>query len=803
MHVIVHRRVVLLVTLAACETVTLAPEAPPPKWVYPPPPPAWPLGPIVGRIGRSQAPQPLAPAGITGEVKFPLRLATAWPVPGKGPARAVNYGMEGARPAIELVDIDAGRVVWRDPTACDGPIVGVTEAAIVCADAKGTRGVGLDGKGAWRTEYEYVAMTDDRVVTGDIGVSIVMDATSGDELARIKLPPGMSFESIIASCGDAGRELFSVGQDGRLVRIADAKGGPAMTWATPIGAIANIDACEGDTVLVSGQGPEGPALIAFARATGKVTGRVEGVRGWWPARDGTDRIEVATYGGVASYARDLGAPPVATGLPALGELLAKRGDRRLVRASPLTAALLDRQGVRAYVPFSALGAVLGDDNLIAASWNGSQGETVHRAGLPGRYPRALRIATRTAGVGVPAELRDLPAPKALEVGGAIPKVDTGKYTVGAVAIDPQNSAILYTVPLEQRPDETNGAGIAAIDLAKRAWIWQRGDACGAGQPIAIAVARTIVVCAARGNRPGTATVRATTREGHGQWAWEGDSVDAVQAAGDAVLVHAADHVYVLDALTGKVRAWMASDDGALMRATVLAVGDRTLVIAAERGRLVARTYELGMLPLWSIAIDGVVRAISPSQAGVLVELEDGDAYRVDALTGDAAAMPGLGLTWRASGELVTGSALGGPVPGPPKPTPLAAIRRPFRPLRPPPPKDPEAPPMSVPVQPPPSLGPSWQYTLYELAGGLRARNDYAIGGPIAPVLARGPIGSPLVVAHGPALHEVLVLDPRTGDPLRQITLPEDAPSGVVFSTIVEGTPVAGTVLAQPLRIVLF
>lgn len=111
--------------------------------------------------------------------------------------------------------------------------------------------------------------------------------------------------------------------------------------------------------------------------------------------------------------------------------------------------------------------------------------------------------------------------------------------------------------------------------------------------------------------------------------------------------------------------------------------------------------------------------------------------------------------------------------------------------------------MSVPVQPPPSLGPSWQYTLYELAGGLRARNDYAIGGPIAPVLARGPIGSPLVVAHGPALHEVLVLDPRTGDPLRQITLPEDAPSGVVFSTIVEGTPVAGTVLAQPLRIVLF
>jgi hypothetical protein len=235
-----------------------------------------------------------------------------------------------------------------------------------------------------------------------------------------------------------------------------------------------------------------------------------------------------------------------------------------------------------------------------------------------------------------------------------------------------------------------------------------------------------VVCAARGNRPGTATVRATTREGHGTWEWEGDSVDAVQAAGDAVLVHAADHVFVLDARTGKVRAWLASDDGAIMRATVLAVGERTLIIGAERGRIVARTYELGMLPVWSLAVDGVVRAISPSQDGVLVELEDGDAFRIAALTGEAAAMPGLGLTWRASGELVTGSALGGPIPAPAKAVVVAPVVRPYNRYRPPPPKDPEAPPMSVPVQPPPSLGPSWQYTLYELAGGLRARNDYAI-----------------------------------------------------------------------------
>lgn len=805
MHVIVHRRVMLLVTLAACEAVAPAPEPPPPKWVYPPPPPAWPLGAVQGRIGRSQAPQPAPPAGITGDVKFPLRLATAWAVPGTGPARAVTYGMEGVRPAIEMIEIDAGRVVWRDPTACDGPIVGVTAESIVCADAKGTRGVTLDGKGAWRSEYPFIAMTDDRVVTGDIGVSIILDATTGDELARIRLPKAIVPESIIASCGDAGRELFSIGQDGYLVRVAEAKGGPAISWTTPIGAVATIEACEGDSIVVAGQGPDGPMVVAMARATGKITGRIDGVRGWWPARGADDRLEVATSAGVASYPRDLSSAPIATTLPPLGELLAQRGDRRLVRTSPLTAVLLDRTGVRAYVPFTALGAVLGDTAFISTSWNGSQGETVHRAGIPPQYTRALRIPTRDRGVEVPAELRDLPAAKPLDLASAIPKIDTGKHTVGAVAIDPQNSAVLYTVPLEQQPDDSNGAGLAAVDLSKRAWLWQRSDGCGAGQPIAIAVAREIVVCAARGNRPGTATVRATSREGHARWDWEGDSVDAVQAAGAAVLVHAADHVYVLDAHTGKVRAWLASDDGAIMRATVLLVGERTLIIGAERGRLVARSYELGMLPVWSLGIDGVVRAISPSLDGVLVELEDGDAFRIAALTGEATAMPGLGLTWRASGELVTGSALGGPIPAPPKPTPAVApvVRRYTRYRPPSPPKDREAPPMSVPVQPPPSLGPSWQYTLYELAGGLRARNDYAIDGPIAPVLARGPTGSPLVVAHGRGLHEVLVLDPRTGDPVRQITLPEDAPSGVVFATIVDGTPVAGTVLAQPLRIVLF
>ncbi|CAN5921628.1 hypothetical protein BH11MYX3_BH11MYX3_24810 [soil metagenome] len=799
-----HRRVVLLLALAGCEESAPPPQVPPPHWIYPPPPPSWPLGSVDGRIGRSQPTQPAPPAGLAGpaDLRFPLRLPTAWTVPGAGPARAVIYGQLGVRAAIELVDIDQGRVVWRDPTACDGPVVGVTDEAIVCADAKGTRGVKLDGKGAWRSVLPFIAMTEDRVVTGDIGLSIILDATTGNEIARIKLPPTILPESIIASCGDAGRELFSTGQDGRLVRITEAKGVPTISWGTPIGAIANIEACDGESIVVAGSGPEGPAVISLARATGKITGRVEGVKGWWTARAAADRLEISTSGGVASWSRDLIGTPLPSSLPPLGELIGTRGAHRLVRATALTAVVLDKTGVRAYIPFSALGGVLGDTAIIAASWNGSQGETVHRLGLPPRYARALRIPAPTRGVEVPAELRDLPAPRPLDLAAAIEKPDTGKHTVEAVAVDPTESNVLYTVPLERQPDETSGAGVASIDLSKRTWRWQRTDGCGAGQPIAIAVARDVVVCGARGSRAGTASVRATSRDGVAKWDWEGDSIDALHAAGNIVLVYGADHVFVLDAATGKVRGRLASDDGSIMRATAVAVGEHTLIIAYERGRLVARMSELGLLPLWSLEVDGVVRAISPSQDGVLVELEDGDALRLDALTGQAMPMPGLNLTWRAAGEMVTGATAGGPIPAPPRPAgPAPLIRRPYGRL--PPPKDPEAPPMSVPVQPPPSLGDSWQYTLYELGGGLRARNDYAIEGPIVPALARGPAGSLLVIAHGRALRDVLVLDPRTGDPLRQIMLPDDAPPGVVFATIVDGTPVAGTVLAAPLRIVLF
>ncbi|HMG55033.1 MAG TPA: PQQ-binding-like beta-propeller repeat protein [Kofleriaceae bacterium] len=809
-----HRWVALL-ALAACEPTAPPAEAGaaalgaaarlPVVWQAPPAAAWFPLGAVRGRIGRSQAPQPLVDLGIAASAGGlePLRLPAGFAVPGDGPARAVLFGSEAGRPAIELVEVDTGRAVWRDRTRCAAPIVGATAEVVVCADAGGTRAVGLDGALRWRTGAAFAAFTDDRVVVSDAGAAVVLDAASGDELARIRLPGGVSPASVIASCGDAGRELFAAGEDGRLVRIAEALGGPAIKWAVPSGAILAIDACDAASVVVTESGPAGLALVAIARATGKSTGRLDGVRGAWPARDGSDRIEVATARGLASYPRDLAGPAVRLGGPPLGELIASRGDRRLVRATPSTAVLLDRRGVQGYVALAALGAVLGDAALIATTWIGSPGEAARRLALPPPWRRALRLPALHRGVAVDAELRDLPPVLPLDTAAAVALPDTGMHGVTALAVDPADGAALYAVASDG-DGRGGGAAVARADLAARRWRWQRVDGCGPGTPVAIAVARDVVVCGARGPR---ASVRATSRDGQARWEWTTGNLDDLAAAGDAIVVHDAGRATVLDARDGRVRGQLASDDGGAVRAALVAVGDSTLLIAAERGRVVARLAIGGLLPVWSLEVAGAVRALTPAGEGVLVALEDGDAYRLDARDGAAVALPGLGLGWHAAGDLVTGDTVGGPIPGPAPPVPPAPpptfaqlLRRPLQILR---GEIDVPPPMSTPIKPPPPLGDSWQLTLYELGGGLRARNDYALAAPVAPPAPRGPPGSPLAVVYGTAQREVCVLDPRTGHPMRRIALPDDAAPGAVFATVVDGSPVAGAVLASPLRVVLF
>ena len=619
--------------------------------------------------------------------------------------------------------------------------------------------------------------------------AIVVDATTGQDTGRVVLPPGFAAAQVLAACDG---ELFATAQ-GKLARIV----GDKLAWAVPVGAVAELLACSGDAVVIVTPAGSDRAVIALARATGAQTGRVNGVRGHWPARDGSDRIELVTAVGVASWSRDLTSEQPLELLP-LGELLAQRGERRLVRATPFTAVVLDRRGVAAYLPFAALGAVLGEVSVVGGTWVGSPAESVRRFALPERTRRVVRIPARRGAIAVPAELRDLPRESPLDPGAAIAKPDTGMLAVDAIALDPGAPTELYAVARERA-----GAPpvVAAVELAKRSWLWQRGDGCGTGEPIGLALGRDTIVCAARGV---TSTITATSRAGAARWEWETDQLDAIAAAGDVVLAFAADRMFVLDGTTGTLRGMLASGDGAAMRAAAVTRGAVTVVVTYERGRVVVRSPHTSLLALWSIAVDGVVAAITPSLEGVLVELDDGDAFRIELATGHVVPLPGLGLAWHAPGDLVTAEAIGGSIPAPPVPRPVVkpppgrrAVRRPIA-RRPPPPREPGRPAIWTPIPMPPPLGDSWQYTLFEPTGGVRARNDYALSRPIEPPRTRGPTGSPLVVAHGAS--EVLVLDPRNGDPVRRVALP--AP-GLVFGTIVDGTAVAGAVLARPLRVVMF
>src|SRR6185312_9503952 len=304
-----------------------------------------------------------------------------------------------------------------------------------------------------------------------------------------------------------------------------------------------------------------------------------------------------------------------------------------------------------------------------------------------------------------------------------------------------------------------------FDLHTKTWRWLRADGCGPGMPIAIAVAREVVACAARAK---DGSVRVTSSDGTPRWEWHGDAIDDVRAAGDVIAVAEADRLHVLDAATGHVLAELASDDGAPPRAAVLDIRGMTMLVTAERGRVVGRLVHADLVPAWSLDVAGVVARIEPSDAGALVVLEDGDAYRIDARTGSTVAVPGLGLVWRAPGDLVTGEAAGGPIPPSPMP-------------RPPPPPKPKPqlgkqpavdinflpPPIATPWPPPPPMVASWELTLYELAGGLHARNDYALEAPIAPG-PRGPGQAPLVVESGAGAREALVIDPARGDPVRRV-----------------------------------
>ena len=236
------------------------------------------------------------------------------------------------------------------------------------------------------------------------------------------------------------------------------------------------------------------------------------------------------------------------------------------------------------------------------------------------------------------------------------KADTGASSVGPVAIDPNASNIVYVVAGETPIDDDTSQAIAALDLATKKWLWQRADACGPGTVKAIAITADLVACGTQGTRPGTALVRATSRTGESRWEWEGDGVDSLVASRSLVAVGAGDRAFVLDA-KGHTRLTLATRDGALPLAIIDTPEWGELVIAAQHGLLVARAAALDMTPVWTLAIDGVATVLQASGDGVLVQLEDGDAYRIVARDGSVIGMPGIGLEWHADADEILQSRI--------------------------------------------------------------------------------------------------------------------------------------------------
>jgi len=763
-------------------------QAPAPTvWVVPPASSVWPFPAPRAAIGRQQAPQLASDAGLWGSVGEPLRSPTPWQVPGDGPARAIIYGTVGGQHAIELVEIDSGKIVWRDTKSCTGPVVGVTADVAVCTDGSVVRAVGVDGKPKWRKDGGFVVMTDEHVVlTGD-GDAVIIDADLGDETARVKLPAGITADSIVASCGDAGRELFASGQDGRLVRIAEASGGPKISWAVPTDRIVDIDACAGKSILVT----DATSITALARDTGKQLGRINNVLGHWTARDSAEHVEVSTIGGVQRYARDLSGGEARETLP-FGELLASRGELRLVRATRSTAVLLDGKGVRAYLPFAHAGAAIGDRALVASTWTGSPGEHAHRLLYPPRYAKTLRFDHEAARyIAVPAELRDLPDGIDLDVNGAV-ALATGDRVPSAVKVDGDT---LYV--------QTPGA------------VWFGNLKTHEFKKADCDVFATPWVCATR-VKDGISLWGAT-------WSWKTSNIDALESAGQLALAWNADGIDLVDIKNGTHLDSLASDTGTRMPAALLDrdLAGTELLVSAERGHVVARLPRIEMMPIWSVEVRGVVTAITAAAAvsgtgthdvfvtnGLLVVLEGGDAYRLDPETGEPTPIAGIGPEWRVDADVIAHSGEGGPIPPanwpPGAAQPKTAGKKGARPrgkaaAR--VPDDDPPPRLMTPLAPPPGLKPSYQLTLYELTGALRNRNDYPLEWPVTPG-QRGP-GAPIAIESGREAREVLVIDPATGDPLRRVRLPADAVPGTTFSTVVDGKPIVGTLLANPVRIALF
>lgn len=770
--------IVVVMGAGACAPPPVAVE-PPSRELYPAPVPWWPRSVAAGVIGGGPVAIALHGTAIVageGVTVAPLgMMELVGSADGDGAAEAALSGRGEKELAVELIDVDAGVVRWRNgaagapAVAIAGDVVFAASVArvIVLDRASGTERARFEAR--WRGLGQRAGDAGDVVAALQIGGVGGVGEAGGDRGADATiaiwrrhvlgpervLPEGAIPEAIVAVCDDAGKTWLAAWREGRMERWDDDGARYVVTWATAVPQPARLD-CTAAPVVVSGGAPR--AVRAIDPARGAIVGGPIVAADFWPARAGRGAIELATAEGIEARDRALGAPARGERL-IVEQVLAVRGSRRLVRGADAGPWLLDERGAWPLAePAGDPMIVAGERAFVTGPW---RWPLVTQAPQPARYewpdPPASETGARRpepiARLAAPL-LGDPPradVPERQALGEGV-RAEAGKWAVGSVAFDPVDPERMYVVVLEARPSADRGAGIAAFDLHVDRFRWIAEDACPPGQPVAIAVVGEVVVCGARGSQAGQGGVRASrTSDGQVLWTWTGATVDAVVGAGDAIAIAVGAETVIVDATTGAERGRWRSSDGFLPRVAVIRAGDATRIAVLEQGAIAMRSAAAGFLPQGAVAVGGRVVAVFAAGDDVAVTLQDGSLY----LVGARRSAGVLAQAWHARGDLVLGFGENG-------------------------------------------LGDA-------IVVGVDGQGVPRLAAALAGVQLQG-VGARAPVAGAPVAlsaidGRVIVLDAE-GRARARVDL-VDLAAPTLFSTVADGAPVAGVILAKPLRVVRF
>ena len=687
--------------------------------------------------------------GEPGVTLPPLAMIELVGSQGPGPVEAALSGRTADGPAIDLIVVDAGVVRWRDRRAAL-PAVAVVDDRVIAAG--GERIVVLDratGTERARLEARWLRGGLDRDGQGLAlialrgGVAWMDRAGAG---AAAALPAGAAIDDVVAVC-DLGARFALAWRDGALTRWDLAGTAVTVAWSTPMPRVARV-ACDAAPLVVLAGGEARAVAPDDGRAVG---GPIAAHDGWADPLDPT-RVELATAAGVEVRSRDLATVHRATSI-AVERLVAARGPRRVLTEPGGDTVLLDgERGAIAAAPGGSPMVVLGEHALVAGPWRFprvSQQQQPSRYAWPTLPAAPIALATTGAPLVASPPRIDLPAPTALPDGV---EADGGAWAVGALAIDPFDPERLHAIVLDDRPTATTGAGLASFDLHASRWRWLRRDGCPPGTPIALAVAGPVVVCAARGPVIGAGAVVAVSNDGGARaWRWDGATVDGVLGGGDAIAILAGAEVVVVDAATGLTLTRWRSHDGYVGRVALALRGTDTRLASYEDGAVVVRSRARGWQAVSATAIDGAVASVLAIGDRFAVALTDGTLYFLDD-TGAAIAAGAVASGWQPRGD-------------------RAVLTRRV-----------ERDGAMIAVDP---------------RGVVRAEAALA-DAMITGVGSRAAVaGAPFAVTTDAG--EVIALDPAGAARLR-FALPE--PGAQAFTTVLDGTPVAGVVAAGPLRVVV-